>query len=124
MKCPKCKHFMKTIEYKGVEIERCTSCYGLWFDHYEVDDLKRLSGSEVIDIGDVEVGAEHNQKVHIYCPECRTLMLSETDKKQKHIHFERCPDCQGVYFDAGEYRDYKQLTPSEFFKSIFKREDN
>ena len=121
MQCPKCKHFMKTIQYEGVSIERCTRCYGMWFDHYEVEDLKQISGSEVIDIGDVELGSEQNKNMHALCPKCQTIMLSETDEKQKHIRFERCPDCQGVYFDAGEYRDYKSLTIQEFFKSIFNR---
>lgn len=112
---------MKTIEYKGIAIERCTQCYGMWFDHLEVEDLKALSGSEVIDIGDTELGSEHNENNQILCPKCRTLMNPEVDDRQKHIHFERCPDCKGAYFDAGEYRDYKKLSIAEFFQSIFNR---
>ncbi len=122
MLCPKCKSYMKTIEYKGVEIDRCTRCYGLWFDSFELEDIKQLSGSEVIDIGDMELGQEHDQKTKIFCPKCRTLMMPARDEQQAHIRYERCPDCQGVYLDAGEFRDFKQLTIPEFFKSIFKRD--
>ncbi len=122
MLCPKCKHYMKPIEFKGIEVDRCTRCYGLWFDQYELEDLKKLSGAETIDIGDEDLGREQNKKSKIFCPKCRTLMMPENDEQQMHIHFERCPQCRGVYFDAGEFRDYKKLTITEFFKSIFHRE--
>ena len=123
MLCPKCKHYMRTLEYQGIEVDRCTSCYGIWFDSLELADLKKLSGSEVIDIGDVDIGHEQDQKIKVICPRCRTLMMSKTDARQAHIRYEQCPQCQGAYFDAGEFRDLKQLTLGEFFKSIFRRDD-
>ena len=115
---------MKSIEYKGIEIDRCTNCYGLWFDNFELEDIKKLSGSEVIDMGDVDIGREQNAMDKAFCPNCLTLMTSETDEQQPHIQYERCPKCKGVYFDAGEFRDYKQLTLGEFFKSVFRRGRN
>lgn len=114
---------MKPIRFKDVEVDRCSHCFGIWFDQFEHEDLKQMAGAEVIDIGDPELGVEQNQKTKIFCPTCRTLMMPETDEKQPHIHYERCPDCQGVYFDAGEFRDYKKLTITEFFRSIFHKED-
>jgi Zn-finger nucleic acid-binding protein len=114
---------MKPIRYKDVEVDRCIHCYGIWFDSFEQEDLKRLSGSEVIDIGDPEIGAEQNQKTKIFCPRCRTLMMPELDEKQTHLRYERCPECKGVYFDAGEFRDYKKLTLSEFFRGIFNKDE-
>ena len=123
MLCPKCKHYMKPIQFRDVEVDRCTSCFGIWFDSFEHEDLKHMAGSEVIDIGDPEIGTEQNQKTRIFCPQCRTLMMSETDHQQPHIHYERCPQCKGVYFDAGEFRDYKKLTITEFFRSLFHKEN-
>jgi Zn-finger nucleic acid-binding protein len=52
---------MEVIEYNGIEIDRCTNCFGMWFDHLEKEDLKTLKGSETIDIGDDFVGARFNQ---------------------------------------------------------------
>ena len=52
MHCPKCKGYMKSIDFEHVQVERCTKCYGIWFDRFELQDLKVLSGSEVIDMGD------------------------------------------------------------------------
>lgn len=127
MKCPKCKEYMQPISYKGIEIERCRNCWGIWFDDFELQDLKDMAGSEVIDIGDTEMGQEHNEQDVIFCPKCvpTVLMVPEHDQRQPHISYERCPECNGVYFDAGEFRDFKEFTPGEFFRSLFKRsEDN
>ncbi len=121
MNCPKCKHYMRTIVYEGVEVNRCSECYGIWFDRFELQDLKVLAGSEVIDMGDPDIGQQQNRNTEAVCPRCDVPMTVESDKRQPHIRFEKCPECKGVYFDAGEFRDYKELTIGEFFKSIFNR---
>ena len=114
---------MQKITYKDVEVDRCTNCYGIWFDEPEHEDLKKLSGSEVIDIGDVDLGRKQNEKTDIICPKCNKKMLVENDDQQIHIQYEKCPSCQSVYFDAGEFRDFKQLTIKELFRSIFSKKD-
>jgi Zn-finger nucleic acid-binding protein len=114
---------MQPITYQGVEIERCRNCWGIWFDDFELEDLKTMAGSEIIDIGDIEVGKDHNENEVIFCPKCvpSMLMVSEHDQKQPHIKYERCPECNGVYFDAGEFRDLKELTVKELFRSFFNK---
>ena len=42
--------------------------------------------------------------------------------KQPHIWTETCPVCFGSFFDAGEFRDFKQETLSDLVKSWFSRE--
>ncbi len=39
MKCPKCGHDLKTEEYHGLEVDRCTRCSGVWFDTGEAEQL-------------------------------------------------------------------------------------
>ncbi|MEE8385590.1 MAG: zf-TFIIB domain-containing protein [Dehalococcoidia bacterium] len=39
MRCPKCGHDLATEEYHGLEVDRCTSCDGVWFDAGEVEQL-------------------------------------------------------------------------------------
>jgi Zn-finger nucleic acid-binding protein len=43
-------------------------------------------------------------------------MIRMVDHQQPHIHFESCTLCHGVFFDAGEFRDYKEVTVAEWFK--------
>jgi len=40
MICPKCQNDMVAIEYEGVEVDRCKSCQGIWFDVGESDWLR------------------------------------------------------------------------------------
>jgi hypothetical protein len=44
-----------------------------------------------------------------------------TDHHQPHIHFESCTVCYGVFFDAGEFRDYKEQTLGESIGRLFRR---
>ena len=37
-------------------------------------------------------------------------MDKESDEHQKHIWFERCGQCEGMWFDAGEFSDLKYDT--------------
>jgi hypothetical protein len=39
MKCPKCGSDMKEEHLEGIEVDRCTLCNGLYFDHGELETL-------------------------------------------------------------------------------------
>ena len=49
MKCPKCNSELKTLVHQNVEVDRCPGCGGIWFDAFENEELRELSGSEKID---------------------------------------------------------------------------
>ena len=108
MECPKCAQYMEKISFNGVEIARCIQCNGMWFDMLEHERLKKMQGSEVIDVGDKHIGKEYNDVDRINCPQCHTSMIRMVDKDHHHIWYEACPTCFGVFFDAGEFRDYKK----------------
>ena len=115
MDCPKCGGLFETVAFNKVKIERCDACAGLWFDMLEKEDLLKMKGSEVIDIGDEQVGEDHDQMRKIDCPRCKARMIPMIDKDQFHIHYECCPSCYGAYFDAGEFRDLKEHKVVERF---------
>lgn len=119
MKCPKCQTDMKKIEYEGVEVDRCYNCYGLWFDFQEQQQLKDKKGATQIDSGDLATGQRTNLIRQIYCPRDGALMTPMVDLKQPHIEYEACPHCYGVFFDAGEFKDYSQLTLLESIRELF-----
>jgi hypothetical protein len=39
MKCPKCGSDMEEEHLEGIEVDRCTICKGLYFDHGELETL-------------------------------------------------------------------------------------
>ena len=116
MRCPKCRADMELLEIEGVEIDRCSTCHGLWFDPGEVEKLRHRKTAAAIDIGDPSLGKERNAIESYRCPRCGGRMMGKTDPKQKHIWFEQCEACHGSYFDAGEFTDLATLSVSDFFK--------
>jgi hypothetical protein len=42
MRCPKCGMELSEIDYKGVNVDRCFSCDGVWLDAGEIDLLSKL----------------------------------------------------------------------------------
>jgi len=121
MNCPKCNSLMENVEYKSIEVDRCKSCHGIWFDMLEAEQLKTIEGSETIDVGDPEKGEKYNKVENINCPRCLTQMTMTVDDKQPHIWYEYCEICHGMFFDAGEFRDYKEETILDFFRDLFSK---
>ena len=121
MKCPKCESAMEKVKYQEIEVDRCTNCKGIWFDMLEHEHLRAIEGSESIDIGKRKVGKKYNKVDKINCPVCKTRMIRMVDSQQPHIWFEGCSVCYGVYFDAGEFKDYKEDNIFDFFKDLFKK---
>ena len=119
MKCPKCISPMIKVRFHGVEVDRCTDCQGLWFDEFEKDDLLKMRHSEDIDIGDPKVGREFDRVNCVFCPRCGTRMVRMAALDQPHIRFEHCIVCAGCFLDAGEFRDLKRHTVTDFFKDLF-----
>ena len=122
MNCPKCNDQMYAVIFDNIAVDRCVGCKGLWFDMLDHEHLKAIEGSEAIDFGDPEVGKKFNKIDDIKCPTCSAPMLKMVDRDQPHIWYEGCPSCFGVFFDAGEFRDYKEKTVVDFFRDIFTKE--
>jgi len=99
---------MSTVNFDGVEVNRCDNCNGIWFDAGEHEALKKMKGSESLDIGDALKGKKNNEIGNIDCPRCNVKMIKMVDVDQHHIWYEACSMCYGVYFDAGEFKDYKE----------------
>jgi hypothetical protein len=44
MRCPKCGQSLYDIDYKGVKIDRCPGCQGVWLDAGELDLVTKNEG--------------------------------------------------------------------------------
>jgi PAT family beta-lactamase induction signal transducer AmpG len=116
MRCPKCRSDMQQIMIDGTEVDRCSSCHGLWFDSGELGKLRTREAAAALDIGDVATGKKQNAIEHYRCPRCAGPMNRLVDPEQPHIWFEKCGSCRGAYFDAGELTDLATVSVSDFFK--------
>lgn len=127
MDCPKCKATMEAKDMrtlKGlVTYDQCTGCKGFWFDTGEAEKLKNQWRPDFIDDGDPEQGRELNAVRDVDCPRCGKQMDKVTDRKQRHIQLETCPE-HGMFMDAGEFKDYTNETLADVFRvaaSLFRK---
>ncbi len=118
LSCPKCHSPMDPVEFSNVTVDRCKACQGIWLDGTEHRDLKKIAGAEAIDTGSAKVGKEHDKLGGVACPRCGKTMTVQVDPYQSHISYDVCPDRHGVYFDAGEFRDFVKEDLGDFFKSL------
>ena len=110
MQCPKCHSETKPVVIAAIEVDRCGGCGGLWFDANEAQKLKMIEGSESIDQRKAAPLSKTDHPSPISCPRCKTRMIQMVDPDQPHIHIEGCTVCYGMFFDAGEFRDYREQT--------------
>lgn len=118
MRCPKCRADMEVVTIDGVEVDRCLLCHGLWFDAGEEEVLANKEAAVALDTGSAREGRHYNFIDHYRCPRCGGEMARASDPQQTHIWYERCTDCAGSFFDAGEFRDLAQHTISDYFRRL------
>lgn len=118
MKCPKCKDELRTLSQHDVQVDQCPACNGLWFDAFEHEQLKALQGAEAIDSGAPSALASTAAGGGL-CPRCSVKMIDMVVAGQPHIAYESCGLCHGVFFDAGEFRDFSDETFGERLRATF-----
>ena len=45
MKSPKCKTDLASLQYEGVEIDKCSTCQGVWLDGKELEKVQIIRDS-------------------------------------------------------------------------------
>jgi len=106
--CPKCRDRLETVTYANIEVDRCINCKGIWFDVFEMQELKKLEGAESIDIGSSETGSRYDAMGAVACPKCGAQLVKTLDPQQSQICYEKCPECYGVWLDAGEFTGLRE----------------
>jgi Zn-finger nucleic acid-binding protein len=117
MECPKCQADLATVLVDEIEINRCVRCGGLWFDRREDTALMRdaPAAAAAIDTGPVWQSSMHNDQGKSFCPRDGSLMRRLAVPDRPGMWVERCPTCEGTYFDAGELA---QLTEGEIGRLV------
>lgn len=120
MQCPKCKDSMKEISGFSFPALKCNGCHGIWFKNGSHETARTVQGVSAIDPTKSNMQSHYRKIRDISCPECNKKMIKMVDKDQHHIEIESCPYCRGVFFDAGEFRDFVQHSFLERVKQAIK----
>ena len=46
LNCPNCQVELKRLDLKGITLDHCETCDGLWFDKGELQGVMRIFGGE------------------------------------------------------------------------------
>ncbi|MCE2463172.1 MAG: zf-TFIIB domain-containing protein [Dehalococcoidia bacterium] len=100
MKCPRCNIALKLEKYRGVEVDKCSGCEGMWLDHPELGELEDKVFDEGLVKGTMRFTSNSGD---LLCPTCG-----------KHMHWFRyrhynleldfCEEEHGFWLDKGEER--------------------
>lgn len=98
IKCPKCSQVMDAWESRGVELDHCNSCKGLWFDQGELTRHFLNSGSRIS-----ERDLEADRETPLCCPRCEAGRL--TGAHLASVPVDTCRRCHGIFLDLGEVHE-------------------
>jgi len=97
--CPHCGAGLRLVQLESVSVDVCPRCRGIWFDPSELGKAaKALYDERMTAAGSASVMPSRRR-----CPDCRSRLVERELKKGAGILVEQCPDCRGLFFEAGEY---------------------
>ena len=73
----------------------------------------------IVDVGDPRIGQKLNRLENINCPEGHGPMQRRSDDEQRHVWYEECETCHGIFLDAGEFTDLKFKTLMDWVRGLF-----
>lgn len=105
MNCPRCDAPLEHKKLKGIEIDRCSECKGLWLDHPELDELEdtvldndQLKGTMVYAV----------RSSDITCPVCNGVMRT-FNYRAYDLPIDECEAQHGFWLDENEEKRVLEL---------------
>lgn len=107
LKCPACQSPLKPEVIAGITLDLCPQCGGCWLDDGETQSLvRRFSQLSAIPYLDLRTVFHHPRPPHPNaqrrCPRCNVIMDNINYAYNSNILVDRCPQCHGLWTDAGE----------------------
>ncbi|MFQ5830020.1 MAG: zf-TFIIB domain-containing protein [Candidatus Methylomirabilia bacterium] len=98
MQCPRCKGDLRRADLQGIEVDRCSSCEGLWLDYGELDQLE-----------DTVLDDDHAKGSLMFrsapgglsCPRCQQPMRAFSYRAY-NLELDFCESEHGWWLDRGE----------------------
>lgn len=105
MNCPRCNTALLVEDYKGIEIDRCSNCQGMWLDYHEVDQLEDV----VLDEDEVKGTMMFRSfRGDLHCPQCQDPMQM-FHYRGYDLELDYCPREHGFWLDPGEEKRVLEL---------------
>lgn len=105
MKCPRCNVDLKLENYRGIEVDRCPRCEGLWLDQHELDQLEDTIFDEDERKGMMDYSRRPSD---IQCPKCQGSMTI-FNYRAYNLPIDSCDKEHGFWLDRGEEKRVLEL---------------
>jgi Zn-finger nucleic acid-binding protein len=115
MNCPNDNAEMHQVRIEGhysqpILLEQCRQCGGIWFDEMELLSARNGEAEkiEVLDSKRLWIPANMVERT-LQCPlDCSDLFRFRDRYFLKGIMLERCPSCNGVWLNRGDFTKFQQ----------------
>jgi len=98
MNCPRDGAILHTEREHGVEVDRCATCKGAWYDYDELAELEATVADEDQRLGTIEY-SKHESRIE--CPVCAAPMHA-FNYRAYNLELDACAEGHGWWLDAGE----------------------
>lgn len=117
MKCPRTGSAMLEVEINGVKVDVSEGCGGVWFDALELsnfDQAHESQGEKLLELvekyqrNDIDLSERINSPKHL-----EVVMMRHFYSPKRKIEIDECPQCGGIWLDAGELAKIRELFSSD-----------
>ena len=105
MDCPRCSSTLKTEKYKGIEVDKCSKCEGMWLDHHELDELEDKVYDQDERKGTMFFKSEGSD---LLCPRCGRHM-KWFRYRHYNVELDYCEEEHGFWLDKGEEKHVEEI---------------
>jgi Zn-finger nucleic acid-binding protein len=125
--CPKHRDFL--LEKSAIEDQlptySCPHCHGHWVSSHDYENWQLENGWQspspdvVVENMDLDFESPSHDKKAGLCPDCKRYLSRTKIPIKKPFFVERCPSCNGIWLDAGEWDILTQLGLESGLEKIF-----
>ena len=109
MKCPRCDSKLSQKIHKGIEVDSCPDCGGMWLDFEELDELE----DKVFDNDGLKGTMIFNTfPSEIKCPKCG-IQMRKFNYRLYDLEVDFCEEQHGFWLDKGEEERVLELMKEE-----------
>jgi Zn-finger nucleic acid-binding protein len=103
-RCPRCKSFLRKQAVGPSQVERCSSCHGVWIAAAEFNELiGDIDRREAVRMSEPPHRHSEERVNYLACPRCDELMERVNFGRTSGILVDTCKK-HGIWLDRGELR--------------------